>query len=172
MFVNSSYVNSAYAFDSYGTNLKQQKEQRDKSTNKSNEDGHKNNLAQKDRVTYGTVALRLMSDKEYTAFDRVTETLHTQAKKSYAEVVDSFTNDYLEEKHVLHGKSMYDTLHDHDESFTELQKGYNTYGGMDGVLDNALNNISTDGNSDNQSIITFIKRFQASLTVEKLDLTV
>jgi hypothetical protein len=171
MFVNSSFNNSAYAFDNYGTNLKQQREQRNTTANRSNEDAHKTVASSKDRTTYGTVALRLMSDKEYSSFDRATEYLHAYEKKNFAESVDKFTNDYLESKDVLNGKSMSELLHDKEDNISHLQEEYNTYGGMEGVLDNALRTIKSIVGGDNQSIINFIQKFQATMSVQKLDLT-
>jgi hypothetical protein len=172
MFINSSFRNSAYAYDNYGTNIKQQKEQRNSTTNKSNEDAHKSTTQEKDRTTYGTIALRLMSDKEYSAFDRSVEHMNPLEKKAYAEDLEKFTNDYLESKDVLHGKNMVELLQDHEDNFSHLQEEYNNYGGMEGVLDNALKTIKSIVGGDNQSLINFIQRFQATLNIQKLDLTV
>jgi hypothetical protein len=169
MFLNTTYNSSSYAYNSYGTALKQQQVN---TTAKSNPDGNNNNDTSKHRDTFGTVALRLMSDREYDAFERATEHMHSGDKKNLAENVDDFTNDYLETKEVLHGKTMMDTLNDHDDSFNHLQSEYNKYGGMENVLSNAVSTLKSVIGGNNQDIINFITRYQATLSIDKLDLTV
>lgn len=169
MFINSSLNSSSYAYNSYGANLKQQKEQ----TSKSNADGSKATSSTQERVTYGTVALRLMSDEEYSAFTRSTEHDTTTNKKKYAQSVDDLTNMFMETKDILHGKGMLQVLQDDEDSFNHLQSEYKKFNGMESVLDNALKTIkSIVGTTENQDIVNFINKFQATLSVDKLDLKV